>query len=300
MTGGGSSGGSQTVTSSQQIPAYEQGFSQNNLALAQSLASQPYPNYQGQLQAPLTGMQNAGIAQAGNAATSYQPDLNAAQGAAAGALSLNPADPSQIGQYMSPYIQQALAPQVTALNTQLGQQQNQIAANATGDNAFGDARQGAQSALANFYGNQNLLGLLGSGYNTAFNNAQNTLLNQQQTGLTAAGDLSSLAGQQQGLGITGANALYNAGSQEQNQQQTGLNLAYQQFQNQVQWPYQQLNVMEGALANNPYNTVNQVTLPQANGTASGLGAFASLAGGRGSLASGGAKAPFGGQALGTG
>lgn len=289
MDGGASGGGNQTVTQVQQIPQYQQDFAKNNLALAQSLAAQPYQQYQGQLQAPQNEMQQAGMAQAGNAATSYQPAMNAAQGVTSAALNMNPADPQQIGKYMSPYVMQALQPQITALQTQQGQQQQGINRQATQANAFGDARQGAQSALSNFYGDQAMTGLIGNGFNSAFQNAQNQMLGQQQIGLQGGAQLGNLAGQQQGLGIAGANALYNAGSQLQNQQQTGLNLAYQQFQNQVQHPFQMLNVMEGALANNPYNTVNQTQLPQANGVASGLGAFGSLAGGLGSLLSGGSS-----------
>ena len=297
---GGGQGGSQTVTQVQQIPEWEQDYAKGNLTLAQSLAAQPYQVYQGQLQAPQNDLQQQGMAQAANASTSYQPLLNSASGVTAGALSLNPGNAQQIGSYMSPYIMQALQPQITALQTQMGQQQNDIARQATQANAFGDARQGAQSALADFYGNQNMAGLIGSGYNSAFQNAQNTMLGQQQVGLQAGQQLGNLANLQQQLGIGGANAIYNAGSQMQNQQQAGLNLAYQQYQNQVQHPYQMLNVLTSALANNPYNIVNSTTLPQANGTASSLGAFGSLAGGLGSLLSGGngggSNAPFGGTA----
>lgn len=297
-SGGSSAPASNTVTSSQQIPQYEQDFSQGNLALAQSLASNPYPQYQGQLVAPLNDLQNQGIQQATAASTAYQPDLTAANTVAQNALSLDPSNPGQVSQFMSPYVQASLQPQLLAAQTQLGQEQNQIGAQATGDNAFGDARQGVQSSLANFYGNQNMAGIEATGYNTAFNNAQTALLGQQQAGLQGASTLGNLGNEAQSAGITGANATYNAGTQQQTQQQTELNTAYQNFLNQTQWPQQQLNMMEGALANNPYSTVNNITVPQANGTSTGIGSFASLAGGLGSLLSGsGSKAPFGGAAL---
>lgn len=283
--------GNQTVTQVQQIPQYEQDYKQGNMALANSIASTPYPVYQGQLQAPMTDMQQAGMAQAGNAATAYQPGLNAAGGALAGAMSLNPGDAGQVGQYMSPYVMNSLMPQLQAIQTQMGLQQRDIDRQATQANAFGDARQGAQAALANHYGNQTMAGILGQGFNTAFNNAMNTMQNQQQFGLNASNQAGALAGQAQGMGITGANALYNAGQQQQGYDQTGLNLAYQQFQNQVNWPQQMLALKESVLSNNPYSRADSITLPSANGTAQGLGSFAQLAGALGSLGSG--NSPFG-------
>lgn len=367
--GGGSSGGNtNTVTTSQQIPQFMQSQVQSNLDLANSIAAQQYPLYQGQLVAGFNPTQQQGQQQAIDASQAYQPGLNAAyaqtagtagaldpatawanmaegsggisnamgqsglsgQGAQAifGAMGQNPANAGVIQQYMSPFVQAALQPQITAMNTQLGQQQNAINVQATGANAFGDARQGSASALANFYGNQNLAGLEAQGYNTAFNNAQNTALGQQQFGLQAGQALNQIgAGQQQlgmqggnmlaqlglgqasgglqagqqlgnlaqmaqALGLQGANSVYNVGQQQQQLTQQQLNTAYQQFMNQANYPVQMLNVREGAVANQPYNTVNQTTLPNANMTAQGLGAFASLAG----LLGGGSQAPFGGQA----
>ena len=64
----GSSGGQNTVTQTTAIPQYEQDFSQNNQNLAASLQAQPYPNYSGQLIAPLNSYQNQGLSAAvGNA-----------------------------------------------------------------------------------------------------------------------------------------------------------------------------------------------------------------------------------------
>jgi hypothetical protein len=298
----GSSGGggtsSNTVTQVQQIPAYEQQFSQQNQALAQSLGSQPYPTYGGSLVAGFTPLQNQAIGAVPGAATAYQPLMGAAEASAGAAgsinpLALNPADPNTVAQYMNPYVQNALAPQIHQLQTQLGQQQMATNAQATAANAFGDARQGVQNSLNNYYGNLSLNDLLGQGYNTAYTNAMNTIGQQQQMGLgeqqamnAISQNLGNLAGQNQQLGLTGANAVYNAGQLQQQLSQQGLNAAYQQYLNQVNWPYQMLNVQESALSNSPYNITNYQTLPNANMTAQGLGTFASLAGAAGSLLGG--------------
>lgn len=339
MSGGGSSSApTQTVTQTQQIPAYEQQFSQENQNLARSLGAQPYPVYGGQLIAGLNGTEQAGINQAVGNAYTYQPDLSNAEGltgqgangavanslmgtAASGinsAVNNNAANPALVQQYMNPYIQASLKPQLLAAQTQLGQEQQQINSQATGAGAFGDARQGVENALQNYYGNQNMAGIEATGLNTGYNNAVSALQNQQGIQMQGAGqmaNLANLAQQQQNLqlqagaqygnlasenqqlGTQAANQVYDAGLLQQQQQQTELNAAYQQYMNQVEWPYQMLNVRESALSNSPYNISNNVTLPQANSLASGVGSFANIAGLLGSLTTGGTKAPLGGAAF---
>lgn len=295
MSGGGSAPSAQTVTTSQQIPLYEQQFSQQNQALAQSLGSQAYPQYQGPLVAGFTPTQQAGQGAAIDAASSYQPLLNAGVQATAAGMNASAADPGVIQSFMNPYVQSSLAPQITDLQTQLAQQQNQLGAQATQSGAFGDARQGAQASLNNFYGDQALNGLVSQGYNTAYNSALGAAQNQQNLMMQGGNQLANMGAMNQSLGLTGAGAIYNVGAQQQQQQQQELNTAYQQYQNQVQWPYQMLNVQESALSNSPYNMSNQVTLPNANQSAQNLGMFASLAG---LLGGGSNTAPFGGQAIG--
>lgn len=418
--GSSGGGGTNTVQTSQQIPLFEQQFAQHNLDLAQSLQSQPFPQYQAPLVAGLTPLQQQGINEVPISAASYQPDVAAAEGitsgglnpwlnptsalsvpgsvntvnpnsalnipqgiptenpmGAYGALSANPISPgvnagntfgaagaqtlpqADMGAYMNPYVQQALMPQLQQMQTQLGQEQQGINANATEAGAFGDARHGVAQSLANLYGNQAMAGVEAQGMNTAYQNAQQAFQQDQANKLNAyqmggqlglgqesanlgafsgaqsasaqqnqsqlnafqaalqggqneqqiaenAWNMANQAGQneqslqlqggaqmgqlgqlQQQLGLNLANATYGAGAEEQNVQQQALNAQYQQFLNQAQWPYQQLNVGESALSLTPYNTLQNVTLPQPNGTAQGLGAFASAAGTLGSLFSGG-------------
>lgn len=340
MSGGGGSGSSNTVTSVQQIPEFEQQASQQNQQLAQSIGSQPYPVYQGQLIQGFNPTQQAGQTMAVNAANAYQPDLNAANrttagaldpsgvnaysGAAAGAAghAIGMGSPQSIASYMNPYIEQALAPQVQDLQLQLAQQQRGIDQTATQANAFGDARQGAASALQNLYGNQAMNQLVGTGYNNAYSQALAALQGQQGVQLQGANTFANLAGVQgqeqqtqlaggaqqgnlgglgQQLGITGANAVYNAGQQQQQLGQSELNAAYQQYLNQINWPVQMLNVQESALSNSPYNIASAVTLPQGNSVAQGFGGLSSIAGLLGALGSGGgANSPFGGSTINTG
>lgn len=427
--GSSGGGGTNTVQTSQQIPLFEQQFAQNNLNLAQSLQSNPYPQYNAPLVAGMTDQQNQAMGMVPGAAESYQPDMQAAQGVTQGALnpwlnptsalsvpgsvptvnpnsalsipqgistenpmaaynslSANPIAPgvsagntfgaagaqtlpqADMSAYMSPYVQQSLEPQLQQMQTQLGQQQQTINANATEAGAFGDARHGVAQSLANLYGNQAMAGVEAQGFNQAYNNAQQAFQqdqanklsayqmggqlglgqesanlgaftgaqqasaqqnqsqlnafqaamqggqneqqiaqnawnmanqagqNEQSLQLQGGAQLGQLGASQQQLGLNAASALYSSGAQQQQLNQQALNAQYQQFLNQSQWPYQMLNVGESALAITPYNTLNNVTLPQANEVAQGLGAFSSAAGTLGSLfggSSGGKPASYG-------
>lgn len=344
-SGGGGGGGQNTVTQVQQVPEYVQAESKANQDIANSLAAQAYPTYQGQLIQPFTDLQNAGIDAASNYAGSFQPYLNQAN---AYTLAANPVGASQgymnqgmnqlgagnqdfygatgaaqtaqgltnpwaVSAYMSPYVQASIAPQLSDLQIANAQQQNQINAAATQAGAFGDARQGAAQALQNYYTNQSVNQLSGQAYQNAFTAANQALANAQSTNVQAANAYNQagqgfntgasianqlantglqqqaallsqgqqeagLGGLQQQYGLNAANALYGAGAEQQQQLQTELNTAYQQYLNQVNWPFQMLNVRESAISNNPYNIQTATTLPAANTTAQGFGAVTSLAG----------------------
>lgn len=390
MTGGGGSQPSQqTVTQVQQIPTWEQQYAENNLTTAQSLASSPYPNYQGQIIAPTNEWENAGYRTALQDANSFGPFMGAAS-ATAQQGTQQEVDPGQalnipgqvnvsnpnaaysmltptinpnaayesIGgpqawnsatasEFMSPYATAALAPQIQQLQNQFGLQNRQIDANATSAGAFGGGRQGVLEANNNFNEDLALNDLVSQGLNSAYTTGQNAWANQNNASLNAFGQavqggqnqeglnlqafnanqnayatqeqarlnafntalqgsqneqnlqlnaaqtFGQLGGEEQQYGQNAANMIYGVGQSQQQQQQSELNAAYQQYENQVNWPFQMLNVEESALANNPYSITNYTTLPGANGGASNLGAFASLAG----LLGGGNKAPMGGTAI---
>lgn len=284
--GGGSAPASQTVTQVQQIPQFEQDFAQSNEDIAASIASQPYPTYQGQLIAGFTPQQTAGMNMAGQAATAYQPDVNAAEN-----MTMNAANstwnPATAAQYMSPYAMAAMAPQIQQLQQQAGIQNNQLAGQATSAGAFGDARQGVQASQNNFNNNLALNDLVSQGMNTAYNTGMSAFQNAQQTELQGAGQMASLGSEQQSLGETGANAMFSAGSQQQQMTQEQLTEAYNNFMNQVNWPTQGLNERIAALANTPYTQANYTSLAPSNSTAQNVGAFAGVSGLLGNLLNGG-------------
>lgn len=363
MTGGGGGGGSQnTVTQTQAIPDWQKDFVIQNEQIAAGLGARPYEPYQGQLVAGLTPDQQTGIQMANQAATSYQPQMNqaiqqtqdaagawqpninsanaltymgagAGQGALGaaqgytqqGATTWGQASPQQQQAYMDPYVMQALAPQLAQLDIQRGQNQLAINKNASQAGAFGDARNGVESALNNFYGDITKQGVIGQGlsnaYNTgmqAFNQGQQQQLAagsqmgnlaqqqqnmylqpaqqlanlagaQQSLQLTPAQQLAQLGGQNQNLGLQGATAVFNSGTQQQQLNQQQLTTAYQNWLNQQNWPTEQLNMRIAAAANSPYSVMNQTQLAPNSATAMNIGAFGALAGGIGSLLGGGSS-----------
>jgi hypothetical protein len=124
--------------------------------------------------------------------------------------------------------------------------------------------------------NMGLQNIIGQGYNTAFNQAQNQYNQSQQaqlqglnTALQGAGQLGALGGQQfqQGMDI---NKLQNAyGGQQQALRQQGLDQAYQDFQNQQNYPYKQLGFMSDMIRGLPLGQQSAQQMYQAPGSALG-------------------------------
>lgn len=306
MSKGSSGGGTSTVIQQQQIPAYEQQYSQHNLDLANSLQSTPFPLYQGGLVAGMQPLQQQGLQAVPKAAWDYTGSVQQAGNTintglsplGSAAFNPNPAatqawnQPGVAQSYINPYVASSLMPQLGLMNQQLQQQNNATGLQAAGDNAFGDARTGVQEGINQQNTALAQAQLIGQGYNTAYAQGMQGqqanmagAQNEQAVLGNLAGQFGQLGGQfgqlgalNQQLGLTGAGAEYNAGAQEQALKQQQFNTAYQQFQNQQNWPFQMLSVGESALANNPYTVTNTMSVPNPNPLTAGLGAFAGLAG----------------------
>ena len=302
--GGSSTPANQTVTQQNGISAYAAPYVQNMLGQAQALTSQPYQAYGGQRTADFTGLQN----QAFNSASGLQVpggyqtgsnlaamggigNLQAGNAAARLGMSATPQDfQNQVGGYMNPYIQQALAPALQLQNQQFGQQNVANQAQATQQGAFGGGRQALMQGLNQQ--NQALAQnqLVGNAYNQAFGAAQNQY-NQngafQMQGLqnamqgynnaaNAGATSANIAGQNLGAQQNIINQQAAMGGQQQQQQQNVLNQQYQDFQNQKQYPYQQLSYMQNILSGVPLSssTQNVYSNPSLLSQVAGLGTTA--------------------------
>ena len=124
-----------------------------------------------------------------------------------------------------------------------GNQMNQF--NAGNQNQANQFLAGAQNQFGLTNAAQNLQAQLA-------NQANQLAFGSQRLG--AAGQLGGLANLQQQLGLTGANALNQVGQQQQAQTQRNFDLANQDFQNQFNYPLQQLAIRQSALGANIPNT----------------------------------------------
>jgi hypothetical protein len=182
------------------------------------------------------------------------------------AASANPYDfQQQVGGYMSPYIQQALAPGLQQLAQQTGINTAGEQAAATSRGAFGGSREALANALAQQQGNMAAQSMIGQGYQNAFNAAQNQY-NQQ-----GAFQLQGLQGAlgAYGQGMQGANQLANIGAgqlaaqqgilgtqnqlgaQQQAQAQNIINQGIQNYATAQQYPLMELGTMSNMLRGLP-------------------------------------------------
>lgn len=210
---------------------------------AQSVAATPYTPYGGELTAPVNQQQQTGIANINANADYAQPYLGTALQYAQNAA--QPITQAQIQQYESPYTQQVVNATQNQFNNQNAQQQQQLTGNAISQNALGGNRSAV--AAAQLAGQQQLAqapviaNLENQGYTTGLN----TALTEQQALASGAANIGTLGIAGQNAGLSGANAQIGAGSLQQQTQQAQDTAAYQQFMNQMAYPFQTTQWLAG-------------------------------------------------------
>lgn len=304
--GGGGSSNVQQSTTVSDLPDWAKPTAQKTLARGEALtdiSANPYQTYGGQRLAGFQPLQEQAFSNVG----AMQPSAagQQAQGiaglASLGALGAgyNPYQTGQFNQqasdYMSPFIQNALAPQLREMGRQSDIQRNAEQARAVGQGAFG----GSRSAIVEAERQRNLgmqqQDVLDRGYQQAFDRAQQQFNTEQQlreqsrqygagygmqglqTALQGASQLGNLGAQQFGQQKDIIGLQSQMGAQQQAQQQAGLTQNYQDFLNQQKYPYQQLEFMSNLLRGTPMGTVNTMYTPGPTGLQTigslGMGAY---------------------------
>jgi len=232
------------------------------LGKGQALSETPYQAYMGPLTAGSSDLQNKafqGIAGLAMPSTmgGYTPQSFTTPGTAQ--------------QYMNPYLQQSLDPQLAEIRRQADISRMNDAARLTKAGAYGGGRQ----AIMESEGNRNLATQLaattGQGYNAAydkaatqFNTEQGLGLNAQnltnQYGLSALGKTAELGGVQRGI------------------ESEGIAADMAQFNQERDFPYKQVQYQQSLLQGLPLATQSYTyqqpsTLANIGGTAGGLGAM---------------------------
>jgi hypothetical protein len=187
-----------------ELPEWAKPYAKEALEKGRALSNTPYQAY--------TGDRIAG----------FSPLQEQAQKAAAG-LDAGPQGFQQnVGSYMSPYVEQALNPQIREASRAAKMAGLEQQAASVGRGAFGGSRDALMRMERERNLNQQVGDIRGRGYQAAYDSAAN----QFRQGI----------GQQQGI-IGMQNQL---GGQQQALRQQGLTQAYQDFMNEKQAPYTQL------------------------------------------------------------
>ena len=292
------------------ISTYAQPSVTNLLDKSNALLNAPTPAYTGEMAAGPSALQNQAFQGLSNltlptslmtAGTNLQ-DIGTKQQAlnyTPTGITTNSFNAGAAEQYMNPYIQKALDPQLAALKRQQTINQQGDMAKLSQAGAYGGSRQ----AILEGQNNYNLLaqqaGLIGSGYNQAYNNAatqfnadqarnlQGQQLNQAGNqfaatyglqGLQAATQANTAAAnagaQQAQYGLQNLTALGTAGGQQQALNQAQDNAQYNEYLRQLKYPQDIMNLQKGILGALPITTTNtfKPKATTAANIAGGLGA----------------------------
>ena len=298
------------------------------LGKAQALSDSPYQVYQGPLTAGQSNLQNTAFTGLGSLTvpSSISDAATTAGGFAtqAGALSYDPTtftnqystpvgssfDATQAQNYMNPYLQASLNPQLDEARRQSQITQQQNAGKMTQAGAFGGGRQAILDAETQRNLGTNLANITGQGYNTAYNNAMTQFNADQARKLQEAqfkaqyGSEAQRASEQskqygagyglQGLqaGMQGAqtqgslgqiqnqaqlgniNAQLAGGAQQRGIESEGIGADLAEFNQQRQYPYQQVQFLRDMISGLPTGSVTNTP-----GQMSGIGSLLSVLGG---------------------
>ena len=261
----------------------------NMLGNAAAVANQPYQTYQGPLTAGPSDIQNqlfsgiggltlpqnygASMSNAGayappntNVPTQVQSVSQAANGTQNTTPNLNNFGASGdqnslINQYMNPYLQASLTPQLNMLRQQAQTNEQNDLGKLTSQGAYGGSRQAVLQGMDQNTLLANQANMIGQGYNTAYNNALGQFNTEQQQGNQLANTMNTIGQTQQGINQAGVTADYN------------------EFLNQRQYPMTQLQFEQSMLQGLPLSTVTNTPTQ-----ATGIQGLSSAVGGLGTLA----------------
>jgi hypothetical protein len=310
MDGGGGGGSSQPTTSTTQtsnIPEYARPYVETMLGATQQqlfnttpgpdgttqiTGVKPYQPYSTDMKdyvaafSPLQQKAQQGAADltlpGQYAAGSQAAAMGTGQALGAGTNYANQAtNPYAVQQYMNPYLQASLNPQLEEIQRQYDITGTKEMSDATRSGAFGGNREALMAAENQRNKNTAMNAAIGQGYNNAFQAAQqaqqfgaNLGLQGSQAGIQGGQALAGIGGQglQAQEGILSAQGA--AGNQQQAQQQQMINQAIQNYATAQQYPQQQLAFMNAQIRGLPMQTMTTQGYQAAPSTisqAAGLG-----------------------------
>ena len=230
------------------------------LGKGQALSNQPYQAYTGPLTAGESNLQQqafTGIANL-NIPTAQQTTFTPGSYTDAGVAQ----------KYMNPYIQTALNPQIEEARRQaaITNLQNKTAATKAG--AYGGSRQALMESEGQRNLLQNLANITGQGYQKAYDTGAQQFLAEQNLQKGAAESARNY-----GLAALGAQG--TAGATQRDIEQQGITADINQFNEQRDYPYKQVQYLQSLLQNLPLATQSYTyqqpsTLSEALSSAGGI------------------------------
>lgn len=238
--------GSNTTTSTSTNTPAGSGYTTTALNTAQAAAQTPYQAYGGELTAPVNSQQQTGIGGINASAGLAQPYYNTAQSYATNAGA--PLTAAQIQQYQNPYTQSVVDATQNQFNNQNQQQLQQVKGNAALQGALGGNREAV--AEANVTNQQQLAQapVIAGLYNQSYAQGLQTAQQQQAQQGSAAAILGGLGTGNENAALSGAGAQLGAGTLEQQTSQSQDTAAYQQYLNQLAYPFQTSQFLTGSVA----------------------------------------------------
>lgn len=273
-----------TVGTEQGISGYAGPYVTNMLAQGQALANQPYEAYGGPLTAGASPLQADAFGAAGALQTpgiiGESATAAGAAGTQMGGLAYTPTgqtwDAGMATQYMNPYLQASLNPQLEEARRQSQITQLGNAAKMTGAGAFGGSRQAIMDAETQRNLGTNLANITGTGYKTAydtalqqFNTAQGRDVQEAQFGakfgldaLTGQVNAAQTAGQlgatQNAAGLANLDALIKAGGIQRDIEQQGITADQAAFTAERDYPARMLQFQQSLLQGLPITSQQYV------------------------------------------
>lgn len=254
-------GSTKMATSTSSIPKKYEPFVDNVLAAAGTLANRPYEEYLGPTIAGFSPDQVAGFDMVRNLGDQVNPMMNAAINAnTAGLNSIT--DPSTM---MDLYQNRFTDDVIDNLTADLQEERDMMNATARLRTPYG----GSRSALIEAENNKNYLDTLGSkiGQLRMQNFNDSARLGQSATGQLMAGANQTMnqAGAAQNMGLNQAGALSGIGQQVQGINQAAMQDSESRFLDRVNYPIQNLSMLQSAIGATPMGTVSRVPISKPSG-----------------------------------
>jgi hypothetical protein len=209
----------------------------NMLGQGQALANAPYQAYMGPLTAGPSALQESAFSTAQGLGAQFQPSMGA----------FTPSSFTSQGtaqQYMNPYIQSALQPQLDELRRQTEISRADQASKLARAGAYGGSRQALADVELTRAMLDKMAGVTGKGYMDAYTQGQ-TQFNQEQARQQAAQDAANA------LGLAALAREADLGTAQRAIEQEGITADKLQFEQEYREPYKNIQFMSSLLQGLP-------------------------------------------------